>query len=87
VESRGGIEHRPPLRIGRQRVDLRADLLVQGGDLRRPRGVGGFSLHLTEVSAPAPLALAGATAARCAAGAGHLDPPGDGAEAGTGGTT
>jgi hypothetical protein len=57
-------------------------LLVQGGDLRRPRGVGRCHLRGAEVGA---LARAGATA-RCAA-AGHLDPPGTGADAGTGGTT
>lgn len=74
VELRGRVEHRPPLRIGGERLQLLTDLVVQGGDLGGPRGVGSFSLHLAEVSAPAPLALAGATAARCAAGAGHLDP-------------
>ena len=38
------------------------------------------------VNAPPPPTLLRATAARCAAGAGHLNPSGTGAETGTGGT-
>src|SRR4051794_34033194 len=62
-ELRGGIEHRPPLRVCCERLDLLAELLVQGGDPGRPSGVGRFSLHRAEVGA---LALARVTAARAA---------------------
>jgi hypothetical protein len=96
VELRGRVEHRPPLRIGGQRLDALADLLVQGGDLRRPGGVGCFPLRRSQLRPPTPASPAGPTAARaaaraagcgagCGAGAGHLDPPGTGADAGTGG--
>jgi hypothetical protein len=58
----------------------------KGGDLRCPRGDGRLHVRGAEVGPPAPLARADATPARCAACAGHLDPPEAGAEAGTGGT-
>lgn len=38
VELRGGIQHRPPLRIGGERLDVLADLVVQGGDPRPSAG-------------------------------------------------
>jgi hypothetical protein len=37
VAAGGGPQHRPPLRIGGQLLDALADLVVQGGDPRRPR--------------------------------------------------
>ena len=81
-------------RISSRRLDLFADLVVQGGDLRRPGGVGRLPLRRTQLRSPTPTSPAGPTAARAAgraayrgAGAGHLDRPGTGADTGTGGTT
>ena len=42
------------MRVGNERLDLLADLVVQGGDLRRPHGVGGFPLRGAEGGAPTP---------------------------------
>ncbi|GAB3312768.1 hypothetical protein GCM10027451_25920 [Geodermatophilus aquaeductus] len=57
MELRGGIEHRPPLRIGGQLLDALADLLVQGGDPRRSRAVGRLPLRRAQLRSPASLPI------------------------------